>query len=65
MFKTITNAERFEREMLENKVEEKHDEIVSLRAKIHSSEKLLLIKACVEVNDWDTFDLIVNGIYDG
>ena len=65
MFKTITNAEGFEREMLENKVEEKHDEIVSLRAKIHSSEKLLLIKACVEVNDWDTFDLIVNGIYDG
>ncbi len=32
---------------------------------MHCNFKVRLLQSCVRVNDWETADLIVNGIYDG
>lgn len=65
MFKTIMNAEKFEQEMKELKIEEKHVQLETRRAKMHCNFKLRLLQSCVNVNDWEGADEIANGIYDG
>ena len=32
---------------------------------MHCNFKIRLLQSCVNVNDWETADEIVNGIYDG
>ena len=65
LFKTIMNTEQFERDMQEAKIDQKHILIENKRAKMHCNFKVRLLQSCVRVNDWETTDLIVNGIYDG
>ena len=64
-FKTITNADGFTKEMQEQQIEPKHIEIENQRAKMHCNFKMRLLQSCINVNDWETADEIVNGIYDG
>ena len=51
--------------MDENKIELGHLEIESLRSKMSQNFKLRSLQGCIKVNDWDTADDIVHGIYDG
>ena len=65
MFKTIMNAEKFEQEMKELKIEEQHIEIEQKRAKMHQNFKIRLLQSFANVNDWESADELANGIYDG
>lgn len=47
------------------KIEDKHVELETRRAKMHCNFKLRLLQSCVNVNDWEAADEIANGIYDG
>ena len=51
--------------MQEAKIDQKHIVIENNRAKMHCNFKVRLLQSCIRVNDWETTDLIVNGIYDG
>ena len=46
-------------------IESKAIDIERKRSKMHCNFKIRLLQSCVRVNDWDTTDEIVNGIYDG
>ena len=65
LFKTIMDQAKFEQEMKRQQIDQKHGEIERLRYKAHSNFKLRLLKSCIDVNDWETADEIVNGIYEG
>ena len=65
LFKSIMNAEGFEKEMREQMVEPRHIELEQKRAKMHCNFKIRLLQSCIRVNDWATADDIINGIYDG
>ena len=65
VFKTIMDQERFEQEAKKLKIDEKHAEIEKKRMISNQNFKLRLLKSCIDVNDWETADEIVNGIYDG
>ena len=47
------------------KIDEKHAEIEKKRMSAHHNFKLRLLKSCIDVNDWETADEIINGIYEG
>ena len=51
--------------MDEKEIEHGHAEIERLRTKMAQNFKLRLLQGCIKVNDWETADDIVNGIYDG
>ena len=57
--------ESFAREMKEQQIDQKHINIEKRRAKMHCNFKIRLLQSCINVNDWETADEIVNGIYDG
>ena len=65
MFKTIMNADSFNASMKEDQIEQKHVDIEKRRAKMHCNFKIRLLQSCIQVNDWETADEIVNGLYDG
>ena len=59
------DQERFEQEAKRMKIDVKHAEIERTRMVAHQNFKMRLLKSCIDVNDWETADEIVNGIYDG
>jgi len=64
LFKTIMNKDSYAKELKVKKSEQ--DSIQAERSRISSENlKLRLLKACVDMNDWLTADLIVNCMYDG
>jgi vacuolar-type H+-ATPase subunit I/STV1 len=63
MDKTITNRETFAKEEKSKTNEQK--EINEERQKLSSDCRLRLLKSCVEMNDWQTVDTIMNCLYDG
>ena len=63
--KNITNPDSFKRDMDKQKIDEKHLEIERRRARMPCNFKIRLLQSCVRINDWETADDIVNGIYVG
>ena len=64
LFTTVTDRDKYETEVLKGKRADQ-DKIDSLRSRFSHNFKLRLTKSCVDVNDWETVDLILNGIYEG
>jgi hypothetical protein len=64
LFKTIMNKDSFAKELKVKKTEV--DSIQIERSRISKENlKLRLLKACIDMNDWSTADVIVNCMYEG
>jgi hypothetical protein len=65
LFQTITDQKHLGLAMKELNIESNHEQIEQMRSKMPQNFKLRLLQGAVKVNDWDTADDIVHGIYDG
>lgn len=63
LFKTITNPDSFSAELLEKQQDQAS--IDAERQQMAKNPVVRLMQACVDVNDWDTLDDIINGVYEG
>lgn len=63
LFLDIMDEKEYDKKFKERKHEQ--EQIDQTRISIPNNPRVRLLQACIEVNDWETPCLILNGIYEG